>query len=104
MASVTRSNLQKSKTNALKFGGMRTTDTKPGRSVNPLETERPIGLFSSLKIELSVLITISTAIAFIMAWFLLKVGKNPDATGIGWNDHTASIYKLPENQIGRAHV
>ena len=74
MASVTRSNRQKSKTNALKFGGMRTTDTKPGRSVNPLETERPIGLFSSLKIELSVLITISTAIAFIMAWFLLKVG------------------------------
>ena len=72
MASVTRSNRQKSKTNTLKFGGMRTTDTKPGRSVNP--TERPIGLFSSLKIELSVLITISTAIAFIMAWFLLKVG------------------------------
>ncbi len=31
-------------------------------------------MFSSLKIELSVLITISTAIAFIMAWFLLKVG------------------------------
>ena len=74
MASVTRSNRQKSKTNALRFGGMRTTDTEPGRSVNPLETERPIGLFSSLKIELSVLITISTAIAFIMAWFLLKVG------------------------------
>lgn len=53
---------------------MRATDTKSGRSVNPLETERPIGLFSSLKVELSVLITISTAIAFIMAWFLLKVG------------------------------
>ena len=53
---------------------MRATDTKSGRSVNPLETERPIGLFSSLKVELSVLITLSTAIAFIMAWFLLKVG------------------------------
>ena len=53
---------------------MRTTDSKPGRSVNPLDTERPIGLFSSLKMELSVLITISTIIAFIMAWFLLKVG------------------------------
>ena len=53
---------------------MHTTDSKPGRSVNPLDTERPIGLFSSLKMELSVLITISTIIAFIMAWFLLKVG------------------------------
>ena len=31
-------------------------------------------------------------------WFQTKApGKNPDATGIGWNDHTASIYKLPEN-------
>ncbi|MFT9243149.1 MAG: HAMP domain-containing histidine kinase, partial [Bifidobacterium aquikefiri] len=36
--------------------------------------DRPIGFLSSLKGELSVLITISTAIAFIMAWFLLKVG------------------------------
>ncbi|RBQ00078.1 HAMP domain-containing histidine kinase [Bifidobacterium xylocopae] len=35
---------------------------------------RPIGIFSSLKMELSVLITISTAIAFVMAWFLLKMG------------------------------
>ena len=53
---------------------MRTSDSNKGRSVNPLETERPIGLLSSLKIELSVLIVIATAIAFIMAWFLLKVG------------------------------
>ena len=31
-------------------------------------------------------------------WFQTKApGRNPDATGIGWNDHTASIYKLPEN-------
>ena len=35
---------------------------------------RPIGFFSSLKIELSVLIVIATAIAFVMAWFLLKIG------------------------------
>ena len=35
---------------------------------------RPIGMFSSLKVELSVLIAISTAIAFIMAWILLKFG------------------------------
>ena len=53
---------------------MRTSNSNKGRSVNPLETERPIGLLSSLKIELSVLIVIATAIAFIMAWFLLKVG------------------------------
>ena len=39
-----------------------------------LDVERPIGLFSSLKAELSVLIVIATAIAFVMAWFLLKVG------------------------------
>ncbi|OZG50015.1 sensor histidine kinase [Bombiscardovia coagulans] len=39
-----------------------------------VKTGRPIGAFSSLKIELSVLITIATAIAFIMAWFLLKMG------------------------------
>lgn len=33
-------------------------------------------------------------------WFQTKApGKNPDATGIGWNDHTASIYKLPETSI-----
>ena len=36
--------------------------------------ERPIGRFSSLKTELSLLIVIATAIAFIMAWILLKVG------------------------------
>lgn len=33
---------------------------------------RPIGWFSSLKVELGVLIAIATAIAFVMAWFLLK--------------------------------
>lgn len=33
-------------------------------------------------------------------WFQTKApGKNPDATGIGWNDHTASIYKFPETSI-----
>lgn len=39
-----------------------------------LDSERPIGFFSSLKVELSVIIVIATAIAFIMAWFLLKMG------------------------------
>ncbi len=39
-----------------------------------LHTERPIGVLSSLKTELAVIITISTAIAFVMAWFLLKFG------------------------------
>lgn len=39
-----------------------------------LKSERPIGLFSSLKMELSVIIVVATAIAFVMAWFLLKVG------------------------------
>ncbi|MCI1831365.1 MAG: HAMP domain-containing histidine kinase [Bifidobacterium sp.] len=39
-----------------------------------MDPNRPIGLFSSLKMELSVLIVISTAIAFVMAWFLLKFG------------------------------
>ncbi|MDW8486105.1 HAMP domain-containing sensor histidine kinase [Bifidobacterium thermophilum] len=39
-----------------------------------MDSGRPIGFFSSLKFELSVLIVISTAIAFVMAWFLLKVG------------------------------
>ena len=30
-------------------------------------------------------------------WFALHAGgKNPDITGIGWNDHGASLYKLPE--------
>lgn len=37
---------------------------------------RPVGFFSSLKIELSVIIVFATAIAFIMAWFLLKTGLN----------------------------
>ena len=35
---------------------------------------KPVDLFSSLKLELSVLIVIATAIAFAMCWFLLKVG------------------------------
>ncbi len=35
---------------------------------------KPVGLFSSLKLELSVLIVIATAIAFAMCWFLLKYG------------------------------
>lgn len=39
-----------------------------------LDNERPIGLFSSLKAELSVIIVVATAIAFVMAWFLLKMG------------------------------
>ena len=39
-----------------------------------LDIERPIGLFSSLKVELSALIVMATAIAFVMAWFLLKFG------------------------------
>ena len=73
MASDTRSNRRSRRSDALVFGGMHTTNSKPGRSVNALDTERPIGSFSSLKVELCVLITISTLIAFIMAWFLLKV-------------------------------
>lgn len=39
-----------------------------------VDRERPISAFASLKVELSVLITISTAISFVMAWFLLKMG------------------------------
>ncbi|MDN6554233.1 MAG: HAMP domain-containing histidine kinase [Bifidobacterium mongoliense] len=39
-----------------------------------LQDGRPIGLFYSLKIELSILIVISTAVAFVMAWVLLKLG------------------------------
>ncbi|KAA8819734.1 HAMP domain-containing histidine kinase [Bifidobacterium rousetti] len=35
---------------------------------------RPLGVFSSLKLELGVLIVIATAIAFAMCWFLLKFG------------------------------
>lgn len=31
------------------------------------------------------------------AWFQLQApGQNPDLTGIGWNDHGASVYKLDE--------
>lgn len=30
-------------------------------------------------------------------WFQIQApGKTPDATGIGWNDHSASIYRLPD--------
>ena len=30
-------------------------------------------------------------------WLQIKApGINPDATGVGWNDHGASVYKLPE--------
>ncbi len=30
-------------------------------------------------------------------WFMtVAPGKNPDVTGIGWNDHKAATYKLPE--------
>lgn len=39
-----------------------------------LDFDRPIGLFSSLKMELSVLIVIATSIAFVLVWFLLKYG------------------------------
>ncbi|RBP98100.1 HAMP domain-containing histidine kinase [Bifidobacterium aemilianum] len=39
-----------------------------------LRSTRPIGFFSSLKAELSIIIVIATAIAFVMAWFLLKFG------------------------------
>ena len=47
----------------------------PARPLPPkIDGRRPIGFFSSLKMELSALITIATAIAFVMAWFLLKVG------------------------------
>lgn len=37
---------------------------------------RPIGMLSSLKVELSVIITSATAIAFGMSWLLLKFGWN----------------------------
>lgn len=37
---------------------------------------RPVGFFSSLKGELSAIIVVATAIAFVMAWFLLKMGLN----------------------------
>lgn len=31
-------------------------------------------------------------------WFqTMAPGKNPDETGIGWNEHAAATYKLPEN-------
>lgn len=37
---------------------------------------RPLDLFTSLKSELSAIIVVATAIAFVMAWFLLKSGLN----------------------------
>lgn len=43
------------------------------RSAPNMKDGRPIGLLRSLKTELSILIVISTAIAFAMAWVLLKV-------------------------------
>ena len=39
-----------------------------------IASDRPIGFISSLKMELGAIIVIATTIAFIMAWFLLKVG------------------------------
>lgn len=39
-----------------------------------LHPNRFIGFFASLKGELSAIIVVATAIAFVMAWFLLKVG------------------------------
>lgn len=50
---------------------MNTPKRPTSRGVDP---KRPIGALSSLKMELGVLIVIATAIAFVMAWFLLKVG------------------------------
>ena len=35
---------------------------------------RPIGFFSSLKLELSVIIILASVIVFAMAWILLKIG------------------------------
>ena len=35
---------------------------------------KPVDFFSSLKLELSALIVVATAIAFVMCWFLLKFG------------------------------
>lgn len=51
----------------------RHTDTRRDSRRN---FRRPIGMLSSLKLELSALITVATAIAFVMAWLLLKVGWN----------------------------
>ena len=90
--------------------------------MNPLETERPIGLFSSLKIELSVLITISTAIASAASriWRrgevspLEKKYVIPKATArvMGMAIHTLSptlsrnhaMMNAMAVEIGRAHV
>ena len=47
---------------------------KRDRKQARLDFDRPIGLFSSLKMELSVLIVIATSIAFVLVWFLLKYG------------------------------
>lgn len=50
----------------------RRTTSKRRRMRAVLDVERPIGLLASLKIELGVIIVLATAIAFAMAWVLLK--------------------------------
>ncbi|MBT1180507.1 HAMP domain-containing histidine kinase [Bifidobacterium sp. CP2] len=47
---------------------------KPQRAAARHTGVRPLGMFSSLKLELGALIVMSTAIAFAMCWFLLKFG------------------------------
>ncbi|KFI68738.1 sensor histidine kinase [Bifidobacterium magnum] len=47
-----------------------------GRSSYSLEIERPIGLYSSLRVELSILIVAATILTFVIAWALTKVGIN----------------------------
>ncbi|RSX55876.1 two-component system sensor histidine kinase [Bifidobacterium dolichotidis] len=50
-----------------------------GRSSSAQRVERPVGLLSSLRVELSILILISTVLAFLMAWFLTHLHMN------GWS-------------------
>lgn len=45
-----------------------------GHSSHSLEIERPTGLFTSLRVELSLLIAVATVLAFLIAWFLTKLG------------------------------
>lgn len=47
---------------------------KTGADGKQLCRRRPLGLVSSLKTELGILIVVATAIAFAMCWFLLKFG------------------------------
>lgn len=54
-------------------GGNRTSHTRKGIQNRIV---RPIGMLSSLKVELCVIIAAATAIAFGMAWLLLKFGWN----------------------------